>query len=245
MEELEIFKKRVSTYIEKAYTGNVSLLMFLDEAKIGILNHLIKHQSFKIHYYGGFKNSDRLRAILSLYPVSKEDFKIIVYKIIYNKRYYSIHHRNVLGSLMSLGIKRECIGDIIINEEKEVYFACCFEISKYIKDNFHLVGNVPIALEEEREEIENIVKYETKNYFVSSLRLDAIIAASYKLSRSEALEFISNGLVYINHVLILNPSHTVELKDEISVRHKGRVKLSEIGGKSKSGRIAVSLSKRV
>ena len=79
----------------------------------------------------------------------------------------------------------------------------------------------------------------------SSLRLDVFIAAAYNLSRSEAHEYIVNGLVYINHVLILNPSEAVKLQDEISVRGKGRCKLAEIGGFSKSGRIAATLAKRV
>lgn len=246
MEELVLFKNRISTYINKAYTGGVSLLMFLDEAQIGIIDQEIKRNpSLKIGYYGGFENSDRVRAIVSNKEIVNEDFKIVVFKINYNKRYYSLNHRSILGSLMSLGIKRECIGDIIITDNLDAYFACTKEISKYLKDNFSSVGRAQIELEIEEGKIENFIRYEDKLHFISSLRLDVIIAAAYKLSRGEALDYIKEGLVFINHVNTLNPSHTVNEMDEISVRHKGRVRLTKVNGNSKSGKLAVTLSKRI
>lgn len=245
MEDLELFKKKVASYIDKAYSGGVAVLNFLDEAQIGILNQLAKKSNLDINYYGGFINSDRLRAIISMYEVDKADYKIVVYKIDYNKKYYTISHRSVLGSLMSLGIKRECIGDIIITDDNDAYFAVTEEISTYILNSFDAVGKAPIRLIKVDDEIENVIRYSEKLHFVSSLRLDVIIAASYNLSRSEALELITNGLVFINHISTLNPSHIVKLNDELSVRHKGRVRLSNIGNETKSGRIAVILSKRV
>ena len=245
MEELEIFKKRVDSLITKAYSGGVSLLNFLDEAKLGILKQSSRNlKDIFVYYEGGFLNADNLRAIITPYEVIKSDFKIVVYKIKYNKKFYEISHRSILGSLMGLGIKRELIGDIVINDEG-AYFACCLEIKDYIKDNLKFVGKAPVELEIETKTIENFVKYSKKVEFLSSLRLDVIIAAAYNLSRNEAHEFIVNGLVYINHVLILNPSEAVKLQDEISIRGKGRCKLDEIGGLSKSGRIAATLAKRI
>ena len=245
MEELEIFKKRVDSLITKAYSGGVSLLNFLDEAKLGILKQSSRNlKDIFVYYEGGFLNADNLRAIITPYEVIKSDFKIVVYKIKYNKKFYEISHRSILGSLMGLGIKRELIGDIVINDEG-AYFACCLEIKDYIKDNLKFIGKAPVELEIETKTIENIVKYSKKVEFLSSLRLDVIIAAAYNLSRNEAHEFIVNGLVYINHVLILNPSEAVKLQDEISIRGKGRCKLDEIGGLSKSGRIAATLAKRI
>ena len=245
MDELEIFRKRVDSLITKAYSGGVSLLNFLDEAKLGILKQASKNlKDIFVYYEGGFLNADTLRAIITPYEVLKSDFKIVVYKIKYNKKFYEISHRSILGSLMGLGIKREFIGDIVINDEG-AYFACCLEIKDYIKDNLKFVGKAPVELEIETKTIENIVKYSKKVEFLSSLRLDVIIAAAYNLSRNEAHEFIVNGLVYINHVLNMNPSEAVKLQDEISIRGKGRCKLDEIGGLSKSGRIAATLAKRI
>lgn len=245
MEELELFRKRIDSLITKSYSGGVTLLNFLDEVKLGILKQLTKNiKDINVFYDGGFLNADTLRAIITPYDIIKSDFKIVVYKIKYNKKFYELNHRSILGSLMGLGIKREFIGDIVLNDDG-AFFACAEEIKDYIKDNLKFVGKAPVELEIETKIVENVVKYSQKEEFLSSLRLDVIIAAAYNLSRNEAHEFIVNGLVYINHVLILNPSEAVKLQDEISIRGKGRCKLAEIGGLSKSGRIAATLAKRI
>lgn len=246
MEELELFKKKADSYIEKAYDGGVSLSMFLDEPGLAVLEErLRKHPALEARHEGGFLPSDRIRAMICPAGYPEQDFKITVFRINYNKRFYSVNHRSILGALMSLGIKRECIGDIVITEEGDAYFACVREMSRYISDNLHSIGSAFVELEETREEIRQRIRYEEKVYFVSSLRLDAVIAAAYGLSRKEALQMIADGMVFIRHLGIHNPSHTVKLDDEISVRHKGRFRLQTVGGASKSGRIAITLAKRV
>ena len=244
MEALEQFKKTLNSHINKALSGNVSLLNFLDDAMISELNKRCKQEHVNVYYFGGIKNCDRFRAIISFNGISNNDFKIIIFKVKYNKKYNIISHRSVLGSLMSLGIKRECIGDIVIDNNQDCYFACTLEISSYIYDNFRFISNFPIELEYYDDIVENVLRYEDKVYFLPSLRLDACIAQVYKISRSEALDIITNGLVFINHINCLNSSHILKENDEISVRHKGKFKVSLISGQSKSGKLAVTLSKR-
>lgn len=243
MEELEKFKKKINSYLEKALNGGVSLTNFLDEAEMAILNASCKkYNQIKINFFGGFINSDRNRAIINCDDYN--NFQISVFKIIYNKRYYSINHRSILGSLMSLGIKRECIGDIVCYND-DYYFSCVDNIADFLINEFHQIGKANIEIVKEDRILENIVNYEEKLYFIPSLRLDVIVGYSYNLSRSEALDFIKNGLVYVNHILNQNPSYNVKKDDEISVRHKGIVKLKEIGGLSKSGRQSIILAKRI
>ncbi len=245
MESLDNFKKRCESIIDKANQGGVTLLGFLDDAEIGILEALVrKHPSLYLYSDGGIINSDRKRYLLTPYEDTNIDFKICIYEIIYNKKYYEINHRSILGSLMSLGIKRECIGDIVINEQG-AFFAATKEISPFLLNEFKGVGKAIIELKEVNYDVYNIIKYESKTYFLSSLRLDSVIAEGFKMSRSEAQEMITNGLVYINHILCQNNSHIVKLEDIISVRHKGKIKLMEIGGNSKSGRIAVTIGRRI
>lgn len=245
MEDLELFKNRIDSYIDKAYSGNVSILPFLDESKIAIIDNKVRKSGVNVYFYGGIINSDRKRAIFSMYDVNKNDFKIEVFKIIYNKKYYEITHRAILGSLMSLGIKRECIGDIVITDSLDAFVALTKEISSYLINNFNSVGRIPISLEKIDYEITNNVRYDDKLYFLSSLRLDVFVAAAAKISRNEALEMIKVGLVFLNSLEINNPSHILKLDDVISIRHKGKFKLSRIGNESKSGRIAITISKRI
>ena len=244
MEDVIKFKKRIESAIERSYMGNVVLLPFLDETYGAILEEMCKYQKEPFEKYGKIINADRNRYILSQYDVSDDDFKIVVYKIKYNKKYYEINHRNVLGSLMGLGIKRESLGDIVINNG-DVYIACTEEISKFIESEFKFVGKAPIELEECNGKIENVIRYDDKNYFISSLRIDCVISAIYGISRSEAQELIIEGLVQVNHIINMNVSHVLKIDDIVSVRHKGKFKVTALNGKTRSDRLNVTLSKRV
>ena len=244
MEDVAKFKKKVESQIERSYMGNVVLFPFLDETFGAILEEMCKYEKANYSKYGRKENADRNRYILSQYDILDEDFKIVIYKVKYNKKYYDINHRNVLGSLMSLGIKRESLGDIVINDSG-LFIACTEEISKYIEQEFKFIGRAPIELERYDGDVENVIKYEDKNYFISSLRIDCVIAGIYGISRSEALELIMGGLVQVNHIINMNPSHILKIDDIVSVRHKGKFKVTSLNGKTRSDRLNVTLSKRI
>lgn len=245
MDELDGFKKRIHSLIERVYSGHVCLLPFLDEASLSLLMEETKYASFNVSVFGGLVDADRNRVILSNYDIKEEDFKICCLKVKYNKKYYEINHRNVLGSLMSLGIKRECLGDIIVKENKDIYIFIEEEIKSFILTEFKSIGKANIELEETNEKIDNEVRYLTKTYFVSSLRLDVIVASMFNLSRSQVLEILMNKEVFLNSVVNQNPSHLCKVEDTISVRHYGKFKISQINGNTRSGRICIELSKRV
>ena len=245
MEELEVFKKKVEAQFLKASSGSVGLLSFVDDYKRDIISSIAnKYKDINVSYYGGILDADYNRVVFSNYDIDKSDFKIIVYKIIYNSKYYDVSHRSILGSLMALGIKRDCIGDIVINDDG-VYFACTKEISKYICEEFKAVGKAPIELLEIDYEVANARKYTSKVHFVSSLRLDSILAQGYNISRSESQEIIALGNVRLNHRQCQNPSQILKEGDMLSVTKKGRLILAFIGGNSKSGRIAITLKKQI
>ena len=244
MAELEMFSKRMNSLIELSKNnGKNTLLPFLDEAQEGILLSLLEKSYVPYAVDGGIINSDRCRYFIGDYECN--DFKINIYKIIYNKKYYSINHRNVLGSLMALGIKRECIGDIVVTDDNDVYFAITDEISDFIENDFNYVGNIKISIEKIDYNVTNVIRYQNKDYFLNSLRLDLVISDGFGIARSDAKDMILDGLCKVNQIEVLKPDHKVELNDEISLRHKGRLKLIEIHGLSKSGKIRVTLGRRI
>ncbi|MBQ9900694.1 MAG: hypothetical protein IJM36_06165 [Acholeplasmatales bacterium] len=245
MESLNNFKKRCDSIIDKAYQGGVTLLNFLDEAEISVITDEIrKNPTINLYSDGKIIDADRKRFIVSPYEIDDLDFKIDVFEIVYNKKFYDVNHRSILGSLMSLGIKRECIGDIVFNENR-AFFAATKEISSFLLEEFRFIGKAPVELKLIDFEVKNIINYEFKTHFLASIRLDSIVANGFNISRNIAQEMIMEGLVYINHVLCQNTSHEVKVGDQISVRHKGKIILKDIGGKSRSGRIAVNIGRRI
>ena len=238
VKELDFFKKQIESYIDKAYCGGVGISMFIDETKQAIIKNM-NTSGIEVLFDGGFDNAEYKRAIFM--PIGyKADFKIRVYEIVYNHKFFSFNHRNVLGSLMSLGIKRESIGDIIF-VDKKIYFACTEEINAYILNEFKMVSHASIELKEVTDRITVIKNIVEETVIVSSMRLDVIISTAYNLSRNEANEFINGGLVSVNHIECLNNSKMIKENDCISVRHKGRVYVNEIVRKTKSDRLAIKL----
>lgn len=243
MDSVEQFKKKINSFLSRANDGRVVLLPFLDEREGHILETTSKGMNLSFISDGGIINAERKRYLYTTY-LDKIDFKIVVYSIIYNKKFYEINHRAILGSLMGLGIKRECIGDITIID-KDAYFAATEEISSFLESEFNYVGNIPIKLERIDYPIYNEVKYDITLHFLASLRLDAVVSQACHISRSEANEMIVLGLVMVNHEIINNTSFIVKENDELSIRHKGHYKIHSIGNESKSGRIKVEIAKRV
>ena len=80
---------------------------------------------------------------------------------------------------------------------------------------------------------------------VSSLRLDAVAAAGFSLSRGKAADFIAAGKVQLNHRECLKPDRPVAEGDVMSCRGLGKCVLKEVGGPSKKGRIMILLERYV
>lgn len=154
----------------------------------------------------------------------------------------SLSHRDYLGALMGLGIKRETLGDIIITDDG-CDIVCETNIAKYICENLTGAGRATaqtdiIPFSEIREPKES---FETEFHTVASLRLDAVTAQAFRLSRTKAVEAINKGLVYINGIQTLKCDAKTDENDKIVLRGKGKIILSEILGESQKGRIRVNI----
>lgn len=156
-----------------------------------------------------------------------------------------LSHRSVLGSVLGLGIKREMIGDIIVQNN-----LCDIIVSKniaeYILNNLKFVGHEKVQVQEISLDQITIPEDSSKEVktTVSSLRIDNIISAGYGISREKSSALIKGEMVKLNHVIIKSAVKTVHEGDLISVRGKGRLEIREIGGMSKSGRIKIVLARR-
>lgn len=149
-------------------------------------------------------------------------------------------HRDYLGALMSLGIKRECIGDILA-DETGAYLFVLDSVASLVYDDLTAVGRCSIravpadvcALPLQQEK-------ETKTATVSSLRLDAVLAAMLHISRGNAAQLVKGGMVEVNHVATSSAHYEVYENDVFSIRGRGKFKLCETGALSRKGRTFIS-----
>ena len=153
-------------------------------------------------------------------------------------------HRDILGSLMGLGIKREMVGDIITDGSSAQFF-CHSSVSEFIELNLQKVGRYRIKISVGTLNEPPVLQTEKVMINVSSMRLDSICAESFGVSRTKAAELIKKGFVSVNWLVCENISKEVSDGDKISMRSKGKVRIGGITGTSKKGRLFVDIFKYI
>ena len=161
-------------------------------------------------------------------------------------RQATLTHRDILGGLMGIGITREKIGDILMGEH-QAQIVCLREALPIILAQFGQAGRYPLTLQEiplsQLTPAPQAVKeiHDT----VATLRLDAVVASGFSLSRSKAAQLITTGRVSINHRECLKTDRLVEEGDVLTCRGLGKCVLAQVGGQSRKGRVILTLHRYV
>lgn len=229
---------------------------FLDLRQRTLLLPLEKSQSeyVKTFYYGGYDDAERLCAVFvpKFYEeknpfdffASYPEFDPITLLRIEKDRFTTLSHRDYLGALMALGIRREMLGDIV-TDENGCFLFCLSSVKRFIAENLGSVGRASVKVSEiqKGDFVQKNERTADVFFSVASLRLDAVCGAAFSLSRGKAAEFIESGSVYLGGVQIVKPDRKVALGEKIVLRGKGKAVLSEIKGESKKGRIHIVIKK--
>lgn len=228
-------------YVEQSFAPK--LTDFLDPREQQILATVIgKHPEVKWELFGGASATERKRAFLfpEYMEAQIDDFQVKLFGIEYANKFISIEHRQVLGSLMSLGLKRGKYGDILIDGETVQFFAAA-EVSDYIRLQLESIGRANIGLSE--LPLDKAVhigeEWNEMNATVSSLRLDTVMSSFFNLSRQKSQLLIQHGHVKVNWSAIENAAFECGEGDIISARGYGRAKIITIEGKTKKDKYRV------
>lgn len=196
--------------------------------------------------YGIFKESER--RIISFHSLYEDndyiDYPIKVIKITNNSKFRELKHQDYLGALMSLGIKREKFGDLLV-ENNFCYIAGFDEVLEYVKNNLKQIGKNPCTVEILEEYQDKLLDYEYEEIIiqVNSLRLDNIVSQLTNNSRSNSEKLLKNGMVLVNYVEMNQKSSEIKLPSIISIRGYGKYKIEEIIGQTKKGKEKIKIKK--
>lgn len=155
-------------------------------------------------------------------------------------------HRDFLGALMGAGIARETVGDICVGNGSCDFFVTN-EIAPYVEQNFSSAGRTKVRLQRIPLTNAAIHQPETKEIrdTVSSLRLDSILSAGFRVGRSAAVGYITAGKVAIDGLPCDKPDKAVAEGVKISVRGLGKIQLTNVGGQTKKGRISITINRYI
>ena len=205
-----------------------------------------------VRFWGGCEEAERTVCCFvpdyleqTPYPADDEDGPIVLIRACFRPE-RPLTHRDFLGSLMGSGIRRETVGDIYVDQESCDFFVVR-KIVPYVLQNLTEAGRTKLHLEVcplaslHRPENQTEQIQET----VSSLRLDAVAAAGFHLSRGQAADLIEHGRATLNHMDCEKPDRMVTEGDVISIRGKGKLRLEKVRGETRKGRVAVTITRYV
>lgn len=252
MTENELLTARVDDCIcscEESYL--ITNTNFLDIYQQSTVIEYLKKKNVRYGFYGGFAECERKTAVfLPDYAESvdyiKENPELspIVALEIKKDNFSTLSHRDYLGAVMGLGIKREAVGDIFVTE-KGCTMAVIRSVAGYIKENLTSVGrgSVKVEINDSFENSQNNSTYETKRCYVSSMRLDGVLSAAFSISRNTAVEKINRGEVLLNGVVMSKPDAKVPFGSKLVIHGCGKVMIDEDAGITKKGRQAFLIRK--
>jgi len=210
---------------------------FLDPRQVDIIKAVIGHnQEITLKFSGGYEGAERVRALLIPPYVEEAAFDIRLLELDYSVKFATIDHKQLLGSLMGLGIKRKKFGDLLFSGQR-IQFITASEVADYVRLHLTAVGKNPVRCESVSfsDRVSVAVQWEQHEGSVASLRLDIVCAEIYRLSRSKITELIAGGLVKVNWKIVNKPSFELNEGDYLSLRGFGRSRLLSIEGLTKRG----------
>lgn len=158
----------------------------------------------------------------------------------------SLTHRDILGSLMGLGVERDRLGDILVSAHSADIVAAA-SLRDFFLREWGEAGRVRLTVTEIGRENLEVPQAQVKTVrdTVSSLRLDAVAGSGFSVSRGKAADLICSGRVQLNHRDCLKPDRAVVQGDVLTCRGLGKCVVREVGGPSKKGRIMLVLERYV
>lgn len=232
--------------VEDTYVAK--LTDFLDPRAQQIVRLVIgETSSIRCQFFGGVDSAERKRALIvpEYHIIEAEDFQISIFEIEYPKKFVTIEHPQVLGSLMSLGLRREKFGDILFDKDR-IQIIVAKEINNYLGLQLTSIGRAKVTIREIplSEAITIVSDWNEEATTVSSMRLDTVISALFNISRQKSQVLIEQGLVKVNFTTIVKTSFECGECDLISVRGFGRTKINSIEGKTKKDKWRIIVGKQ-
>lgn len=242
---------RTMDRIEQADSRNVPVCTaFLSPHEAEAVARLIAAVGHPRHlFYGGFEGAER--RVCAFLPdwmeegmdAFGEEGPIVALRASWHAG-DKLTHRDILGALMGMGVTREKVGDLLVSDSS-CDILLLREVSAFLLQSMESAGRVKLHLTSLplREVTPPQVQVKTIRDTVAALRLDAVAASGFSISRSKAADLIAAGRVNLNWQECQKGDRTVEAGDVISCRGLGKCVVKEVGGRSKKGRIGLVIER--
>lgn len=195
-------------------------------------------------FFGGHAEAER--QILGVFPPCFEREEVFFPLVPVAFRYRGekmLTHRDVLGTLLSLGIRRDTVGDILCDQGLAVAFVR-EEIADFVCEQVKKIGGQGVTVQPDYDGVlPALHRYADISATIASERLDVVVKALLGCSREDAAQLIHTAMVMLNHQVVQEVSASVSAGCTLSIRGKGRYVIDQIGPKTKKGRLILMAKK--
>ncbi len=161
--------------------------------------------------------------------------------------YRTLTHRDYLGSVLGLGLERDAIGDVAVQNEREAVIFTSRRIADFLSAELSKVASDTVRCS--RYEIDAHFtdgrQYQPISDTVASERLDCVVAALTNLSRENAKSLIQSGLVEVEYEVEDRADAALVPPLSLSIRGYGRFILRAFDGETKKGRLRLRAQKLI
>lgn len=217
---------------------------FIDASGAAMALKVAQKEKARFMLWGGYEGAERV--YFGVFPDWCEPdasmFPFVKLKII-NKSSRILEHRDILGALMSAGIERDTVGDILTEEKQAFVFVAESVADHVINETVKIASAGVELLRDDSEYVPMQGSFLECSDTVASLRLDAVVSALGNCSRSAATELIASGLVAVGGIMIQKPTKEVLEGDVLTIRKKGKFIIDSTGDLTKKGRIVLKYRK--
>lgn len=237
---------KISAGIRRSIPANTC---FLSPRELEMARYLFGEEPGLLSF-GGYEDAERrmlvyLPEYLEEDSLYEEDSPLVCLRAAFFQG-DDLSHRDFLGALMGAGIGRETVGDICVGNGSCDFFVTA-EIAPYILQNFSSAGRTKLHISQIPLRQAQIPEPEVKEIkdTLASLRLDSVISSGFRIGRSLAAQYVSAGKAAIDGLPCEKPDKMVSEGVKISVRGLGKIKLQNVNGQTKKGRISVVIHRYV
>lgn len=235
---------------------------FLDMHERSIVSQIrLEYADVKMLFYGVFEDAERTVAVFlpeyieaensaeieAYFEENPDDSPVNVIRLEKDRFSPALTHRDYLGALMGLGIRRDMTGDITV-DENGCNVAVLSKIAPFVAANMSKAGRgtlkaeiIPVSQAKNASKSAGV----PDSFTVSSMRLDSVVKNAFRVSRGDAVSAIESGIVFVNDTECTKPDKKVCEGDKIVLRRKGRIIINDCSSVSKKGRTIVEITKFV
>lgn len=253
LNERKLLEAKINDQYQFAISKNkITHTDFLNQAEKQLAQKFLQEKKFKNYIFYGGNGQDSDRNILLFFPekfsqemVMKNYEKILsVLKICLPKE-LEYEHRIYLSGLMKLGIKREKVGDILVNANGADIIVLN-EVANFLENSLPELTRFKSAKIERISifEVEpKVQEFEEFSIIVSSMRLDNFVAELARTSRTKAEKIMNEQRVLVNYEVETKFSRKISMNDVINIRGKGKFMVGEMERQTRNEKLVVQMKK--